>query len=124
MLRSYSVIGFLVVTLLTLAVIALGQGNAAKSSQKLPKTPTVPIHETPAYLYREIQKLKKEVATLQTRLAAAESKNKAQDDSLKKKEDKVVVTNPDYAGGGWCTKNVFLTAMDKDKTMIRYVTLK
>jgi len=124
MQRSFSLIGFLVVTLSTVAVIAWGQGTAAKQVQTTLRTPIVKLDETPAYMSKEIKKLKAQLEELQTRLSAAEAKNKSQDEALKKKEDKLAVTNPDYAGGGWCTKNVFLTAMDKDKTMIRFISLK
>lgn len=123
MTRSFSLIALLVVALSALAMLAWGQGTAAKPNQATPRTPIVKLDETPAYMSKEIKKLKRQLEELQTRLAAAEAKNKAQDESLSKKEDKMV-PGPDYAGGGWCSKNVFLTAMDKDKTMIRFITVK
>lgn len=109
--------------LLLLGMLAWGQGSLSKPAHGMPKVPATPITESGAYLLKEVQKLKKQVGELQTRLAAAESKNKSQDDKLANKEDKVA-PGPDYAGGGWCTKSIFLNTLDPNKTMIHYISLK
>lgn len=118
------------------AVAASVLAMLAWSQSSLPKPPvgqksaTAPLMETSAYLLKEIKKLKEQTAELKTKLGAAEARlasiearNVAQDEKIAKKEDKMNY-GPDYAGGGWCTKQVFLTTLDNNKTMIRYIRLK
>lgn len=113
-----------------LVLLAWGQGSALKPGQGGPAVSTTPITQTPAYFYKEIQKLKKETNELKTKLAAAEAriasavaKNASQDTMIEKKQNKPDY-GPDYAGGGWTTKHNFLTTLDPNKTMIHYIKMK
>lgn len=128
-------ISFFRTVLLVLAVSALmmlawGQGSALKPWQGGPAVSNTPITQTPAYFYKEIQKLKKQtdelkvkLAAAEARIASAEAKNASQDTKIADKQDKPNY-GPDYAGGGWTTKHNFLTTLDPNKTMIHYIKLK
>lgn len=130
MSRSFFRTVVLAGAVLALVLIAWGQGGTVKPVPGGQKVSSTPITLTPEYLLKEIQKLKKQTNELKTqlgaaeaRLASAEAKNASQDTKIGNKEDKVNY-GPDYAGGGWCTKQIFLTTLDNNKTMIRYIKLK
>jgi len=113
-----------------IAVLAWGQGGTVAPGQGVPKAIGVPVTHTPAYLLNEIEKLKKQTSDLKTKLGAAEAhiaavetKHEALKAKLKSDEEKVPFGS-DYAGGGWTTKHNFLTRLDPNKTMIRFVKVK
>ena len=130
MSNSFFRTAFLTVAVSILAMLAWGQGSALKPGQAGPKTMGQPLVHTPAYLLSEIQKLKIQTKELrarldkaESRLSSAEAKNVSQDTKIAGKQD-VPNYGPDYAGGGWCTKQIFLTTLDNNKTMIHYITVK